>query len=106
MSFRAHGGFPTLGVPFRGGYRDFLEVYEVYRAAEGLGFPNIRGTLLGVPTIGIIVYWRSILGPPVSGSYHIPERLRKRDAPADVFQQKVQGPDSRVTLPKPFGAVP
>ena len=35
------------------------------------GFPKIRGTLLGVPIIGITVFEGSILGPPILGNYHI-----------------------------------
>ena len=35
------------------------------------GFPTIRGTILGVPIIGTIVYWGLYWGPPVLGNYHI-----------------------------------
>ena len=32
---------------------------------QGLGFPRIRGTLLGVLIIGTIVFWGCILGSPI-----------------------------------------
>ena len=31
------------------------------------GFPNIRGTFLGVPILRIIIFWGSILGAPYFG---------------------------------------
>ena len=33
-------------------------------------FPKIMGTILGVPIIRTIVFWRSYLGPPILGNYH------------------------------------
>ena len=35
------------------------------------GFPQIRGTFLGVPIIGIIIYWGLYWGHPILGNYHI-----------------------------------
>ena len=34
-------------------------------------FPRIRGTFLGVPIIGIIVYWGLNWGPLILGNYHL-----------------------------------
>ena len=34
-------------------------------------FPRIRGTFLGVPIIGIIIYWGLYWGPLILGNYHI-----------------------------------
>ena len=39
----------------------------LYRGLEGLGFPKIRGTLLGIPIIRTIVFLGSIFGFPYSG---------------------------------------
>ena len=36
-----------------------------------IGFPKIRGTLLGVPIIRIKVFWGLYWGPPIYGNYHI-----------------------------------
>ena len=36
-----------------------------------MGFPKIRGTILGVPIVRTIVYWGSILGSPILGNYHM-----------------------------------
>ena len=35
------------------------------------GFPEIRGTLLGVPIIRIIIYWGLHWGPLILGNYHL-----------------------------------
>ena len=35
------------------------------------GFPEIRGTILGIPIIRIIVYLGLYWGPPILGNYHI-----------------------------------
>ena len=35
------------------------------------GFPKIRGTFLGVPTIRTIVFWGLYWGPLILGKYHI-----------------------------------
>ena len=35
------------------------------------GFPQIRGTSLGVPIIRIIVFWGLYWGPPILGNYHM-----------------------------------
>ena len=35
------------------------------------GFPNIRGTFLGVPIIRTTVYWGLHWGPPILGNYHL-----------------------------------
>ena len=37
----------------------------------GLGFPKIRGTILGVPIIRIIVFWGVYWGPLILGNYQI-----------------------------------
>ena len=37
------------------------------------GFPKIRGTLLGVPTLRTIVFWGLYWGPPIMGHYHLLE---------------------------------
>ena len=40
----------------------------IYRGLKGLGFPKIRGTILGVPIIvRVIVFWGSILRSPYLG---------------------------------------
>ena len=38
------------------------------------GFPEIRGTILGVPIIRIIVYWGLCWGPLILGNYHVGSR--------------------------------
>ena len=38
---------------------------------KGLGFPKIRGTLLGVPIIRTIVFWDLYWGPPILGNYQM-----------------------------------
>ena len=35
------------------------------------GFPKIRGTILGVPTIRTIVFWGLYWGPTILGNYHV-----------------------------------
>ena len=35
------------------------------------GFPNIRGTFLGVPIIRTIVFWGPYWAPPIEGNCHI-----------------------------------
>ena len=35
------------------------------------GFPEIRGTILGIPIIRIIVYLGLYWGPPILGNYHV-----------------------------------
>ena len=42
------------------------------------GFPNIRGTLLGVPIIRIIVFWGLYWGPLILGNYHIPIMIQDK----------------------------
>ena len=45
------------------------------------GFPEIRGTLFGVPIIRIIVYWGLYWGPLILGNHHLgmcTETLRVR----------------------------
>ena len=42
-----------------------------YRGLSGLGFPNIRGTILRVPIIRTIVYLGVYWGPPILGNYHV-----------------------------------
>ena len=51
------GGFPDTY--FQGAYSDYIGLYiGIYRVrVYGLGFPQSRGTLLGVPIIRIIVSW-------------------------------------------------
>ena len=51
---------------------------RISHAAEGWGmensmweFPKIRGTFLGVPIIGIIVFWGLYCGFPIYGNYHV-----------------------------------
>ena len=34
-------------------------------------FPKIRGTFLGVPRIGTIVFWGLYWGPPILGNYQM-----------------------------------
>ena len=41
----------------------------IYRGLQGLEFPKIRGTFLGVPIIRIVVYWGLYWGPPILGNY-------------------------------------
>ena len=36
-----------------------------------MGFPKIRGTLLGVPIVRIIVHWGLYWGPLILENYHI-----------------------------------
>ena len=36
-----------------------------------MGFPKIRGTILGVPIIRTIVFWGLYWGPPIKGNYHV-----------------------------------
>ena len=39
------------------------------------GFPKIRGTILGVPLLGIVIFWGLSWGPLILGNYQIiPER--------------------------------
>ena len=40
-----------------------------------MGFPTIRGTGFGVPTIGTIVYWGLYWGTPIFGNYHVSHDL-------------------------------
>ena len=35
-----------------------------------LGFPKIRGPLLGIPIIRLIIFLGSIMGFPIRGNYH------------------------------------
>ena len=44
---------------------------RLYRGLQGLGFPKIRGTFLGVPIIRTVVFWGLYWGPPILGNYHI-----------------------------------
>ena len=39
-----------------------------------MGFPKIRGTILGGPTIRTIVFWGLEWGTPILGNYHIASR--------------------------------
>ena len=48
--------------PLRGGE-------EFYGQEKIGGFPQIRGTILGVPIIRTIVYWGLYWGPPILGNY-------------------------------------
>ena len=41
------------------------------------GFPKIRGTLLGVPTIRTIVFLGLYWGPPILGNYHMGIRVQE-----------------------------
>ena len=41
------------------------------RGLYGLGFPKIRGTILGVLIIRIIVFWGLYWGPLICRNYHI-----------------------------------
>ena len=68
-----YGGFPKLRVPFKrviGSYRGYIGYYLGFRV-QGVRFPKIRGTFLGVPIIRTIVFWCLYLGPPVLGNNHI-----------------------------------
>ena len=44
-----------------------MGVYRIW----GLGFPKIRGSLLGVSIIRIIVFWNLYLGTPMLGNYYM-----------------------------------
>ena len=35
------------------------------------GFPKVRGTILGVLTIGMVVFWGLYWGPLILGNYHV-----------------------------------
>ena len=43
----------------------------LYSGLQGLGFPKIRGTFLGVPIIRTIVCLGLYWGPVILGNYHI-----------------------------------
>ena len=57
------GQIVELGVPFQGGYRDYVG-FRVY------GFPKIRGTAFGGPIMRTIVYWGLYWGTLTLGNYH------------------------------------
>ena len=40
------------------------------------GFPQNRGTILGVPIIRIIIYWGLYWGPPILRNYHLGFRVQ------------------------------
>ena len=42
-----------------------------------MGFPKIRGTILGFPIIRTRIYWGLYWGPPILGNYHM--GLRRLD---------------------------
>ena len=53
-----------LGVPLKGLCRGSVEVMSgLGIRVYGLGFPKIRGTILGVPIIRMIVFWDLHWGP-------------------------------------------
>ena len=43
----------------------------LYRGLWGLGFPKIKGTILGVPIIRTIVFWSLCRGPLILGKYRL-----------------------------------
>ena len=43
----------------------------LFLQSEKWGFPKIRGTILGVPIIGTIVFWGLYWGPLILGNYQI-----------------------------------
>ena len=51
---------------------DDYEMPKVKKRLTIWGVPKIRGTILGVLTTRIIIYWGQYWGPPILGNYHIP----------------------------------
>ena len=47
------------------------DLRRVYEAIQHRGFLKYRGTILGVPLIGIKVFWGLCWGPLILGNYHI-----------------------------------
>ena len=43
-----------------------------------LGFPEISGTILGVPTLRTIVFWSLYWGSPILGNYHVSRFFSQR----------------------------
>ena len=52
-------------------YWDSIGKMEKKMETTEVGFPKIRGTLLGVPIIRILVFWGLYWGPLILGSMEI-----------------------------------
>ena len=39
-----------------------------YKGYVGIGFPTIRGTIVGDPIVRIIIFWGLYWGPPILGT--------------------------------------
>ena len=63
MPVRGPESVLSPGTRVGGGGERFFRVY--------LGFPKIKGAILGVPILRIIEFWDPYLGPPILVNYHL-----------------------------------
>ena len=61
-----------------------VDLVLTWEYGEIWGFPRVRGTILGVPIIGAIVYCGLYLGSVILGDYHIGSSAVL--CPVNVFQ--------------------